>query len=403
MDLKTKRADLQAMVNQAKSLYAELEAKGDKATADERQNLNNIIDAGEAKRAELNRLEQLESMDKYVNVAGDGASQPVSVKSARAKSWGEMVLDSPEFKSNNGREMQPVEVKAIYAGTDATGGAFVPASQGAFVELARQRPLAVYNLVNKAQTNSDAIEYVEYTTRTNNAAVVPEYTSGDYGLKPESNMVFALKTAPVRTIPTYIRASRQILADAPRLRDMIDGELRYMVLEALETQMISGSGTGNNFAGILNTTGVQVRTMHATTPVGTGQLTTDTMADTLRRAITDVHLAFFNATGIVMNPRDAEEIELSKDSTGNYVQAYDAVAQRIWRVPVVETSAVAANSAIVGDFRRGATLWDRQRIEVRISENVNDDFIRNAVRILAELRAAFAVTAPAAFVKVTMI
>jgi hypothetical protein len=50
----------------------------------------------------------------------------------------------------------------------------------------------------------------------------------------------------------------------------------------------------------------------------------------------------------------------------------------------------------------GATLWDRMQTEIRVGEPT-DYFLRNAVAILAELRAAFGVPRPLAFEKITLI
>ncbi|WP_264755294.1 phage major capsid protein [Klebsiella michiganensis] len=44
-------------------------------------------------------------------------------------------------------------------------------------------------------------------------------------LKPKSDIKFELKSAPVRTIAHYFKASRQILDDAPGLASYIDAVL----------------------------------------------------------------------------------------------------------------------------------------------------------------------------------
>jgi HK97 family phage major capsid protein len=216
-------------------------------------------------------------------------------------------------------------------------------------------------------------------------------------------MTFALDTASVKTIAHWVGASRQILADAPQLEDTINGELLYGLRILLENQVIAGDGSGQNFTGILNWSGIATRVMSASAPSGRGQTTTDTKIDTIRRAITDIRLAFYTANGIVLNPADGEALELAKDSTGNYLNIYDPVAMRIWRVAVIETPAITALTGLVGDFSLGATLWDREQANVRVSENVASDFIQNMVRILAEMRAAFAVVRPLCFEKITFI
>jgi HK97 family phage major capsid protein len=73
---------------------------------------------------------------------------------------------------------------------------------------------------------------------------------------------------------------------------------------------------------------------------------------------------------------------------------------RVWRVPVVETAAMTAGTALVGNFRMGVTLWDREDTQV-LTGQPNDYFLRNAFAILAELREAHAVTRPKAIEKIT--
>jgi HK97 family phage major capsid protein len=74
---------------------------------------------------------------------------------------------------------------------------------------------------------------------------------------------------------------------------------------------------------------------------------------------------------------------------------------RVWRIPVVESPAIAEGTALVGAFGTGAQLYDREQASIRISEQHSDFFVRNAVVILAEQRLALAVKRPESFVKVT--
>jgi hypothetical protein len=43
-------------------------------------------------------------------------------------------------------------------------------------------------------------------------------------------------------------------------------------------------------------------------------------------------------------------------------------------------------------------LWDRERSTIQVSDSHSDFFIRNMVAILAEMRAAFGLRRPSAFV-----
>lgn len=410
--IKTKRTEVQLLSNQAKSLYADLESKGDKATADERQKLETMIASGTEQRKALEQLIELEATDTLVNRPSEAkvTGQAIAGQTPR-KSWGDRVVESKEFKENNGRMMRPVtvhgEAKVVTVmneGSSATGGALFRAERlPEVLDIARQRPQTLINLVNHSQTVSNAIEWVRMTARQNLAAVAPESTANPGTNKPQGDLTFDVITTPVKTIAEWIVSSRQLLQDAPRLRDTIDNELLYQLGFVLEDQMTNGDGTGNNFTGILATSGIQLRAMHATTPVGRGQVVADTRATTLRRALTDIRLAFYEPSAIAMAPADSEGMELTEYSANRFMLSFDPVSMRVWRVPVVETQALAAGTAIVGSWKIGATLWDRMQAEVMVSENVASQFIQNLITLLAELRAAFAVQRPLAFEKVTLI
>jgi len=397
--IKSLRTEVQTLHNQAKGLYADLEAKGDKATADERISLNSIIDSGTSKREALKRLESLQATEDQLAAVPERKQRTHTPE--RTKSWGQMVRESDEFKqaskSPNSERMDRVNVKAIYGSTDGSGGALIQSQRLPDVVDLPFRPASVLDMINQSTTNGDAVEYAVLASRTNSAAPVAEFTGGNFGLKPESDMTWTLATTNVKTIATWVATSRRILADAPRLQNQIDIDLTNMLRVVLENQVISGSGVGENFTGLLSAAGIQLRTQAA----GARALAGDTVADTLRRAITDVVLEFFTPNGIVLNPGDFEAVELQKGTDNHYVLIMDATTGRLWRLPVAQTAALTAKTALVADFEMAATLWDRQQTEIRVGEP-NDFFLRNALAILAELRAAFAVTRPKAIVKVTL-
>jgi len=191
-----------------------------------------------------------------------------------------------------------------------------------------------------------------------------------------------------------------VLADEPQLRSIIDNELLYGLRLQEDAQIISGAGTGENLTGITATTGIQTYNWSAGafTPVP------DTKADAIRRAATLSFLAYYEPTGVVMHPNDWEDVELTKDSNGQYLVAVSVALggePRVWRLPVIETPAIAEGTCVVGAFGTGAQLYDREQASIRISEQHSDFFIRNAIVVLAEQRLALAVKRPEAFVKVT--
>ena len=66
---------------------------------------------------------------------------------------------------------------------------------------------------------------------------------------------------------------------------------------------------------------------------------------------------------------------------------------------MVETNALAAGTALIGDFSK-AVLFDRKALAITLG-TINDQFVRNMVTLLGEIRAGFGVIRPSAFVKAT--
>jgi HK97 family phage major capsid protein len=345
----------------------------------------------------------------YKSVAAEVAAGVEREVEARG-SIGEQFLASDEFKSLQGGrngvnmpapfEAKSLHTKDLYSGLPSgTPSAFGAVERDGIVPIAQRRS-RVRDLFPARTTNAAVIEYFRQTGFTNAASVVPEYSSSAFGQKPQSSMTFTGEQAPVRTIAHWEAAHRNVLADEPQLRSIIDNELLYGLRLTEDNQILSGAGTGEDLTGILNTSGIQTYSWSsgANTPV------VDTKADALRRAATLAYLAYYEPTGIIVHPSDWEDIELTKNSQGTYLLAMSVAGgaeSRVWRIPVIDTPAIAEGTALVGAFGTGAQLYDREAANIRISENHEDFFTRNAIVVLAEERLALAVKRPESFVKVT--
>jgi len=308
------------------------------------------------------------------------------------RSAGEIFVESDGFKAfagqtrPRGRFIQ--EVKDISSlATDAAGsvGTLVQPQRVAGTMLP-QRRMTIRALLAQGQTNSNSIEYDKEKLFTNAAAPVAEGAA-----KPQSEIQFEDATAPVRTIAHWMRASVQILADAPGLRSIIDQRLRYGLAYVEETQILTGSGSGQNLSGLIT---------NATAYSAPGSLTASTPVDVVRLMILQVALAEYPANGIVMNPIDMAAVEMSKDSAGGYLigDPQGTIQKRLWGLPVVETQAITADKALVGAFDLAAQIFDRQDATVEVSTEDQDNFVKNKVTIRAEERLALAIYRPAALV-----
>ena len=341
------------------------------------------------------------------NAQGQWAPQP------QAKSLGQMFVDSPEFKAldsgKNGANMpSPFQLnRADVAGMWSTKdiySALPSGNPGSFGSVQRDpmvlppmRTRRVRDLFPSRTTTAAVIEYFRMTGFTNNAASVAERDGGSFAAKPQSSFSFVGEQAPVRTLAHWEAAHRNVLADEPQLRSIIDNELLYGLRLQEDSQILTGNGSGENLRGILETTGIQTYDWSA-------GLVGDNKADAIRRAATLSFLAYYEPTGVVLHPNDWEDIELSKDDNGQYLVAVSVAMggePKLWRIPVVDTPAMTEGTALVGAFGTGAQLYDREQASIRISEQHADFFVRNAIVVLAEQRLALAVKRPEAFVAVS--
>lgn len=264
------------------------------------------------------------------------------------------------------------------------------------VRATEQDELRLRDILNVAQTTSNAIEFVRIASVTRAAAPTAESAN-----KPESTMVTEVVSTSVRTVAVWMPVTEQQLQDVPQLQNMIQVELLYDLRKVEEEQVMYGTGAGQNLQGILST-GAAVAA--GRTVAG------DSLIDKVRRAMTDIRTSGYAPNGVAIHPIDWEEIVLQKGTDEHYLYQVFPTQDgqlRVWGLTVVET--VAAENVyravtqdrniVVGDWLRGATLYDRMQAAIAVGW-INDQFVKNMRTIRAEERLAFAVKRPLAFRKI---
>lgn len=321
------------------------------------------------------KLEELEA--KASRLGGPGGQ-------GEQKSVGQQLIETAEYKSGGyNKGAVKLQVKTLLTSSSTSAGAFqVPTRLPLVVRPNVRTP--VRSLLPTGTITTGALEYIRETGFTNNAAPVAEG-----GLKPESGITLEVITDTVKTIAHWIPITRQAAEDADRVMAYVENRLLQGLQLQEDTQILFGSGTGQNLAGI-----VTLATAYSRRQAG------DTFIDTLRRAMTQVSLAELLADGIVVNPADWETIELAKDDNGRYiwVSVNDGGILRLFKVPVIVTTAMPQNQFLVGGFQGGAQLLDRQEATVEMSDQDRDNFIRNTITLRAEERVGLEVYRPEAFV-----
>jgi HK97 family phage major capsid protein len=367
-DIQTKNAELEAA-------QAELES----ALSMEKIEAKNREDMAAAER-----------VNRSVSFASGDADQP-SDTPVEQKSLGDLFIDSIAFKdyqSGNHRGPlveEPYEVKTLM--TESAGFSVRDPRTGQVVPSAQQQPRVV-DIIPQTTTNATSIIYMRETTYTNAAAEVAE--GGAYA---EAALAYTEVTSPVRKIAVFLPVTDEQLADVPAMRDRINNRLDLMLRQRLDQQVVSGNGTPPNLTGILNTAGIQTQARG-----------TDPNPDALHKAITLARtIDFSEPNAILMHPNNWQSIRLLRTADGLYIFGDPGMTgtQRLWGLPVVTTTYMTLNSAIVADFQNYTDLAYRAGIEFEVSNSHTDYFQKGILAIRAQLRVAFQIYRPTAVVSVT--
>lgn len=408
-------------------------------TTEERDRVEEVLDEVRGKELEIEKLQkdaslmnQIEAMSRSMAngatgqpAGSNGSGQPAPQNGQKALgSVGAQFVNSDAWKnwlaqvapkghipdSVKGLSSPPVEIRdlglfrnrkdLITGGSSTSAGVFVVTEDSGIYEPLGRFPLTLRDLVSVRTTSSDTVEFVRQTTQVTQATPVPEANVTTYtgatgqvsGLKPEGSMAFERVSTSVKTIAVWVPATKRALADVGQLRGIIDQELRADLAEELENQMLNGDGSGENLTGLANTANTL------------GQMFVTDLVTTTRKAITNLLVNGKQMpTAWLFNPQDWETFDLMKDLEGRYYWGGPmAMGPRtLWGVPVAQSFHQVQGTSWLGNWSK-AVLWDRQATTITVSDSHADFFIRNLIAVLGELRAAFGVIRPTAFVEVDL-
>jgi HK97 family phage major capsid protein len=262
--------------------------------------------------------------------------------------------------------------------TNYTGQVGLSELEQGVTRIVRRRPF-LRALINVSSVVSKFVVYVEQKNPDpNSAGMVAEGA-----LKPQSDFDLEETSKEVRKIATFIKVSREMLSDLSFMAGEINSELIELIQLKLDEQILLGDGIGQNLEGI------DVNAVAWAAGSFAGTIPSANESDVLRVAIAQIAQANFLANGITLNPADAAKLQLTKSSTGEYTYpVYQPAADGtiiVNGVPIIENNLVPVGTFYVGDWTR-SNLRIREDINIQIGY-VNDDFTRNLVTILAEMRA----------------
>lgn len=293
-----------------------------------------------------------------------------------------------------GDDAEKFEVKVFDAATlqDLGTDALIPEQRDPeLVRFEEVEMLTIRNVLSTLPATSDSIKFVRHSATTRGAAGVERAAE-----KPYLTTAYETASVVVETIAVLAKVTEQDIEDAPRLVGIINGEMRLDIRVEEERQLLHGSGASGEIEGLYSQ-GIEGTYEFARAEAG------DTLIDTIRKMRTDLRKRRVNPNAVLIDPLDWEDIELQKATDDHYIWGLisDLRGPRIWSLRVVESDAMThpdtnERRVLMGDFVRGATLYDRHDVRMAVGF-VDDDFRRNLRTLRAEERLALAVKRAWAF------
>jgi hypothetical protein len=242
------------------------------------------------------------------------------------------------------------------------------------------RRVRLMDIVQNGVASSNIIRWISQANKDGAAGQTAEGSA-------KNQIDFDLVTGEesLRKTTSYIKVSTEMLEDVDFIESEINNELMREVMKAVELQVYSGDDTGENLNGIVTQASAFVA---ATAPVAVDN---PNFVDVLRTASTQIKLAEHDAPNYILaNPSDVLGLLQIKRSTTDkaYIDALQMVAGQLSLdgIPIIETTLVAQDTYLIGDFMR-ATVYSKGQISVELGLD-GSDFTNNTRTILAEWRGA---------------
>ena len=257
------------------------------------------------------------------------------------------------------------------------------------IEFDPQRPApVVVDVFPQFPTSQSTVLYMLETTYTNNAAEAAENAA-----IAEAALAYTQQSSEVRKIGVSLPVTEEALEDTAQLRALLDQRLRNMVAQRLDLQLLVGNGTAPNLSGV-----------HDQGSINTQALGSDSVPDAVYKGITAARVTgFANPNVAIFHPNDWQTIRLSQTADGVYIWGPPSQAgiDRIWGLPVIQTTAETENQAVVGDFAAYSGLFTRRGISVSVTDSHASEFLDDITRIKMTMRAAAVFFRQTAFTEIT--
>ena len=323
---------------------------------------------------------QLDGVDARTQAGFSKAAKGQSFSSELEKAFSSDAFGN--YKSGNANKVKlDLNLKEDMTIANSYTGEVIPADRVPDLKFTPNRKVNVRQLLPVGQTSSNLIRFVRESAYDNAAAPTAQGSP-----KPQSDFDLTAVDRSIRTIPTFMRLTKEMLDDTPGLIAYLSSRAPSKLLNVEDTQLLYGSGIGQNLHGFA-TDG------SAWTTVRFG--TTVNRFDVLAAAVVQTTKNEYAPNAIMINPTDYLRLVSTKETAGAYILpsyvTMSAGQMFIMGVPVYAINGVVAGDFFVGDFALGSQLFVRQGITLEFFEQDADNVTKNFVTVRVEERIALAV------------
>lgn len=276
------------------------------------------------------------------------------------------------------------------AANSITRNTITPAYQAGMVTMPDQ-PLQIEQLIPHIPVSVDAIEYTKEGSVTDGSKIVAE--GEKLGETTVTNPT--LHTANCVNIGAYTVVTHQLLTNESALAAFIETKMQYKLKLNIENQLINGNGTSTQLGGLLHEGNFTDKT---TAVQGKLPKSGATLLDFALLLKTEFEKQYIVPERLLLNPDDWTQLALLKDANGHYILGGPQLlaTKNLWGLPVMTTPFVAAGKYILGNFTLGATIYDREALDFRISDSDGENFKSMLYTFRVNRRLGFAVENPLA-------
>lgn len=380
--------DLNQIMKALDALENKLKGYDEKASNE----LKNLGKVGTDTKSAIDNLgtQQRELADRLTTMEQKGLL-PADDDKPAAESWGEQFVKNAKIGDVINGSTKSVSFAVKNTVTNPIGNTPDQVQPG--IVAGAFRRFRLEDLLVRMPCTSDAVQYVRENVFTNAAAETTEASA-----LPESSITTTLVTEPVATVGHWLKISRQLAADNKALAVYINLRLRYGVDLRVENQIFAGNGIAPNMSGMTKAGNFTAHGYTAAALTSAG-LDPAKRFDLIGKIIGDMEANDYYADVIMLNPADWWTMRLTKDAQGRYLlgDPGSMVPPSLFGRPVVSSNAVTPDNVGVADIRQAGTFYDRETVEVAMSEHDGDNFQKLLITLRAHRRCMLAMERPAAF------